>query len=170
MSEAWKAGGCRAPGGRAAQFAGEFAAVRARSSRVVRASSRTLLARCSNAARAQFARCSNAARVLFARCSHSQFALLIFKLGWLVACEFAPVVCTLFARCSCAVRALFARCSCAVCASANSPAKYATRPSSRATHGAYHTHGHRATATATAGWCTTAAPTSTTASTAAAPG
>ena len=30
MSEAWKAGGCRAPGGRAAQFAGEFAAVRAR--------------------------------------------------------------------------------------------------------------------------------------------
>ena len=106
-----------------------LSAVRARSSRVVRASSRTLLARCSNAARAQFARCSNAARVLFARCSHSQFALLIFKLGWLVACEFAPVVCTLFARCSCAVRALFARCSCAVCASANSPAKYATRPS-----------------------------------------
>ena len=31
MSEAWKAGGCHAPDGRAAQFAGEFAAVRARS-------------------------------------------------------------------------------------------------------------------------------------------
>jgi len=30
MSEAWKAGGCHAPDGRAAQFAGEFAAVRAR--------------------------------------------------------------------------------------------------------------------------------------------
>ena len=71
MSEAWKAGGCHAPDGRAAQFAGEFAAVRARSSRVVRASSRTLLARCSYAARAQFARCSYAARALFARCSHS---------------------------------------------------------------------------------------------------
>ena len=35
----------------------------------------------------------------------------------------------LFARYSHAARALFARCSCAVCASANSPANYATRPS-----------------------------------------
>ena len=157
MSEALKAGGCRAPDGRRARRAvrgsrvsSPLSAVRARSSRVVRASSRTLLARCSNAARAQFARCSNAARVVFARCSHSQFALLIFKLGWLVACEFAPVVCTLFARCSCAVRALFARCSCAVCASANSPANYATRPSAarhtRCLPHAWpqsHSHSHR---------------------------
>ena len=70
MSEAWKAGGCRAPGGRAAQFAGEFAAVRARSSRVVRASSRTLFARCviccSRAVRALFVRCSRVVRTLFA--------------------------------------------------------------------------------------------------------
>ena len=105
MSGALKAGGCRAPDGRRARRAvrgsrvsSPLSAVRARSSRVVRASSRTLLARCSNAARAQFARCSNAARVVFARCSHSQFALLIFKLGWLVACEFAPAVCTLCRR------------------------------------------------------------------------
>ena len=152
MSEAWKAGGCRAPGGRAAQFAGEFAAVRARSSRVVRASSRTLFARCS-----LFIRCSRAVRALLVRCSRvvrTLFALVVrtfnFKLGWLVACEFAPVVCTLFARCSCAVRALFARCSCAVCASANSPANYATRPSAarhtRCLPHAWpqgHSHSHR---------------------------
>ena len=57
---------------------------------------------------------------------------------------------TLFARCSCAVRALFARCSCAVCASANSPANYATRPSAarhtRCLPHAWpqgHSHSHR---------------------------
>ena len=150
MSEAWKAGGCRAPGGRAAQFAGEFAAVRARSSRVVRASSRTLFARCviccSRAVRALFVRCSRVVRTLFALVVRT----FNFKLGWLVACEFAPVVCTLFARCSCAVRALFARCSCAVCASANSPANYAMHPSAarhtRCLPHAWpqsHSHSHR---------------------------
>ena len=151
MSEAWKAGGCRAPGGRRARRVVR-GGVRARSSRVVRASSRTLFARCS-----LFIRCSRAVRALLVRCSRvvrTLFALVVrtfnFKLGWLVACEFAPVVCTLFARCSCAVRALFARCSCAVCASANSPANYATRPSAarhtRCLPHAWpqsHSHSHR---------------------------
>ena len=93
-----------------------------------------------------FVRCSRVVRTLFALVVRT----FNFKLGWLVACEFAPVVCTLFARCSCVVRALFARCSCAVCASANSPANYATRPSAarhtRCLPHAWpqgHSHSHR---------------------------
>ena len=116
MSEAWKAGGCRAPGGRAAQFAGEFAAVRARSSRVVRASSRTLFARCviccSRAVRALFVRCSRVVRTLFA------LVVRTFNFQIRVACcvrvrtRCLHAVRTLLVRCSCAVRALFVRCLC----------------------------------------------------------
>ena len=78
----------------------------------------------------------------------------------------------LFARCSHAVRTLFARCSRAVrvlfVRARTHPRTTRRARLPRATQGAYHTHGHRATATA--GWCTSAARTSTTASTAAAPG
>ena len=69
----------------------------------------------------------------------------------------------LFARCSHAARALFVRCSRVVRAlfvrARTHPRTTRRARLPRATHGAYHTHGHRATATATAGWCTTAAPT-----------
>ena len=73
MSEAWKAGGAaarQAGAPRSSRVSSPLFAL-VSSSRVVRASSRTLFARCSYAARAQFARCSYAARALFARCSHS---------------------------------------------------------------------------------------------------
>ena len=143
-----------------------------RSSRV---SSRPQFARCS-----LFICCSRAVRALLVRCSRvvrTLFALVVrtFNFQIRVACcvrvrtRCLHAVRTLLVRCSCAVRALFVRCLC----ERELTRELRDAPVCRAPHTVPTTRmatEHRATATATAGWCTSAARTSTTASTAAAPG